>query len=57
MDYKKILQTVPAIQAANLASHNYNFVKEKKKNFPKQAVNNIVGVSMIKMTSTAINDL
>ena len=51
MAYTDVLKIIPTMQSTALLSENYSFYKKKKKNFLKQGVDNIVGVSMIKATA------
>ncbi len=47
----ELLKLIPTMQSIYLLSDNYNFYKQKKKNFVKQGIKNIVGVSLIKETA------
>ena len=60
MTYKSIAGVIPTVQAAWLLEDNIDFAKKKKKKakgFTKQAVKNIVGVSLIGATSKIVSDL
>lgn len=46
-----ILKLTPTMMSLALLSDNYDFYKKKKKNFIKQGVKNIVGVSFIQETA------
>jgi hypothetical protein len=46
-----LLKLIPTFQSIALLEDNYSFSKKKKKNFVKQGVKNIVGLSLIKETA------
>lgn len=55
----KLLGIIPTIQSVALAHDNLNFLNKKKKgskDYAKQGVKNLVGVSLIGMTSKEINE-
>jgi len=56
MTYKDIARIIPAIQSVKLVEHNLKSVKKKQsvKSMTKLGVENIVGTSLIKMTSDII---
>jgi len=57
---KKLLQLIPLMQSAALLDDNLEFSKKKKKkskDFVKQGVKDIVGVSLIAETSNFINSV
>jgi len=49
-----LLKLIPLMQSASLLEDNYSFSKKKKKNFIKQGVKNIIGVSLIQETSKLV---
>ena len=60
MTYKNIAKLIPTIQAVNLAQDNLEFSKKKKKktkDYTKQSMRNIVGVSLIGATASIVDDL
>ncbi len=63
MDYKGILGIVPGLQATALVGYNVGALKGmgKKgmsvKKITKLGVGNLIGVSLIKPTASAINNL
>ena len=57
MDYKNIMRIIPLVHTVKLVEDNVSFSKKKKKNYTKQAVKNVVGLSLIGIESSMINDL
>ena len=55
---KDILKLIPVIQSASVLEDNIEFTEKKSKkskDFIKQGVKNVVGISLIKTTSNLID--
>jgi hypothetical protein len=54
MTANDILKLTPTMMSIALMSDNYSFSKQKKKDFLKQGIKNIVGVNLIKASAVSI---